>query len=151
MLIVKILGLLLVVAVCSFLGFLKGQSLKLRCKKLSLFYDGLNIFYEYIEQGGCTLAKAIKASFDKCDFIYYKGNDTFCYDNDLNAGDRGLIDEFFISLGHSAKKTECDRIRLCSIAVQKRLKEAQAESEQKSKIYLTFGVCIGLGIAVLLI
>ncbi len=151
MLLLKILGLFTVVTVCSMLGFLKGQTIKSRCKKLSCFCDGLNALYEHIEQENCELKMAIKTSFDKCDFLYRSGNDTFCYDNDLNTQDRGIIDEFFISLGHSPKKAECDRIKLCSSTMQKRLKQAEAEKEQKCKIYSTFGVCIGLGIAVLLI
>ncbi len=151
MLTFKVLGMLLIVSACSMIGFLKGQTLKNRCKKLSLFCGGLNVFYEYIQQGGCELDKAIKSSFDKCDFIYSSNGDTFCYDNDLSPADKAIIDEFFMSLGRSAKKSECDRIRLCEINMQKRLAEAENEKAQKCKIYGTFGVCIGLAIAVLLI
>ncbi len=151
MLIVKVLGMLLTVAACSLIGIFKGQTLKNRCKKLNAFCVGLDVFFEHIDDGGCELDEAIKGSFDKCDFLYHSNGDTFCYDNDLNAGDKAIIDDFFISLGHSAKKAECERIKLCKVRMQKRLNEAENESEQKCKVYSTFGICIGLGIAILLI
>ncbi len=151
MLAVKLSGILLLITVCSMLGILKGISIKQRCKKLSLFCDGLDTLYEHIEQGSCELEKAIKISFAKCDFLYHLNGNTFCYDNDLKPQDKTIIDELFLSVGSSAKKAECDRIRLCGITMQKRLKEAEDDREQKCKIYSTFGICIGLGLAVLLI
>lgn len=151
MILVKALGLFLVVSVCSLIGFLKGQSIKSRYKKICTFCGGLDDFYEYIEQGDCDLKKAIKNAFDRCDFLYHSNQSTFCYDNDLNGEDKAIIDSFFLSLGHSAKKAECDRIKLCKIKMQKRQAEAEGEMNQKCKIYNTFGVCIGLGLAVLLI
>ncbi len=62
-----------------------------------------------------------------------------------------MIKEFFSSLGHSSKKNDCERIKLFTVAMQKKLKEAETEVAQKCKIYSTFGICIGLGLAVLLV
>lgn len=142
MLIIKFLGLCIVVAVCSSLGFLKAQSVKERAKKLSFFCEGLITLHEYIEQGGMVLDKAVNRSFNGCDFLN---------DNDLKKEDKNLINEFFTSLGYSPKKVECEHIKNFGITMQKRLNEAEAEVTQKSKIYSVFGICIGLGLAVLLI
>ncbi len=142
MLIIKFSGLILVVTVCSLMGVLKGQAVKNRCKKLSLFCEALDTFYRYIEQGNYELDTAIEKSFDRCDFLN---------DSDLDFHDKALINDFFASLGHLPKKAECDRIKCCSIAAQRRLSDAEKEMTQKCKIYSTFGVCIGLGLAVLLI
>ncbi|MDO4608690.1 MAG: stage III sporulation protein AB [Clostridia bacterium] len=142
MLIIKFLGLVLVVTVCSLIGVLKGQAIKLRCQRLRLFCESLDIFYEYIEQGNYELDRVIEKAFDRCDFL----NDTY-----LNAQDKAMINDFFVSLGHSAKKAECDRIKCCSIAAQRQLAKAENDVTQKCKIYSVFGICIGLGIAVLLI
>ncbi len=142
MLVLKFSGLILIITACSLMGFLKGQSIRQRCKKLSFFCDGLDTLYEHISNGGAELNVALKKSFDKCDFLN---------DADLNRQDKTIINELFTSLGHSAKNIECDRIRLCGITMQKRLKAAEQDMAQKCKIYSTFGVCIGLGLAVLLI
>ncbi len=140
--VLKIIGLILVVAVCSLLGILKGQTIKERYKKLRLFCEELDDFYKYIEQENCELDAAIKKSFDKCDFLN---------DADLNCQDKSMINDFLNSLGHSPKKAECDRIKCFAVTAQRQLKEAEYDMVQKCKIYSTFGICIGLGLAVLLI
>lgn len=151
MLVFRLMGTALIVFVCSAAGFFKGLSIKTRYKKLLLFCSGIEMLYEYIEQGGYELNKAIKNAFLKCSFICLKDGSFFCVDNDLNNEDKTLINDFLSSLGCSTKKTECDRIKTFAINIKKRLKEAENEAAQKSKIYQTFGVCIGLILGVLFV
>ena len=151
MLLVKLLGIFLVVISCSVAGFLKSLSIKNRGKKLSIFCDGLNTLYEYINQGGTELFSAIQNSFSKCNFLCCENHKICCEDGDLSHEDKAIINSFFASLGHSAKKAECDRISTCKITMQKRLKDAENDTFQKCKIYQTFGVCIGLAVGILLI
>lgn len=151
MLLFKILGIFLIVVTCATVGFLKSFSIKTRCKKLSSFYERLNTLYEYVESGGCELEKALKNSFFACDFLSFQKDGIYCYDNDLTKEDKALIDEFFLSLGHSVKKVECDRIKEFATTVKTRLKQAENEAAQKSKIYQTLGICTGLALGVFFI
>lgn len=151
MFIIKLFGIFLIVIVSVATGFLKSLSIKNRSKKLSRFCDGLNTFYEYIEQGGCELDIAIKNSFSECAFLQHKNGRFFCFDNDLTADDKTMIDGFFEGLGLSAKKAECDRINSFKLKMKMHLKEAENDVSQKSKIYQTFGICIGLVVGILLI
>ncbi len=148
---IKIVGILLIIICCSMAGYLKSCHVKNRVKKLSLIYDGVQLLFEYIQQGKCELEKAVRKSFFKCGFIKFEKQNIFCSDFDLNVNDIKIVNEFFDSLGYSTKKAECDRIKAFSLVVQKRLNEAESERAQKSKIYQTFGVCIGLLIGILLI
>ncbi|MBQ8267108.1 MAG: stage III sporulation protein AB [Clostridia bacterium] len=151
MLLFKISGIFLIVIVCGAAGFLKSLSIKNRSKKLSAFCDGLNTLYEYIEQGGCELSIAIKNSFSKCVFLQHKNGRFLCLDNDLTDDDKTMINGFFNTLGLSVKKAECDRINGFKLKMKTHLKEAENDVLQKSKIYQTFGICIGLAIGILLV
>lgn len=147
---VKLSGIFLIVVSCAAAGALKSLSIKNRSKKLSDFCDGLDTLYEHIEQGGTELFYAINNSFCKCNFLCFENNKFYCKDSDLSREDKAAIDEFLVHLGVSAKKAECDRISSFRIAMQKRLKDAEKDTAQKSKIYQTFGICIGLTIGILL-
>lgn len=147
----KFFGIFLIVAVCSAFGFLKSLSLKKRCKKISAFCEGLNTLYECIEQGGCDCDTAVKNSFSKCEFLHCKDGSFICLDNDLKSDDKAMIDDFFSALGLSVKKAECDRINVFKLKMKSVLKECENDISQKSKIYQTFGICIGLVMGILLI
>ncbi|MBR5472572.1 MAG: stage III sporulation protein AB [Clostridia bacterium] len=151
MLLFKFLGIFLIVCSCATVGFLKSFSVKARYKKLSCFYERLNTLYEHVESGGCELEKALKNSFLTCDFLTFQNNRIYCRDNDLTKDDKSLIDEFFLSLGYSVKKIECDRIKAFAITLKTRLKQVENEATQKSKIYQTLGICTGLALGVFFI
>lgn len=150
MLVVKMLGIVLIVFSCAFIGFFKSHALTARCKKLLLLLDGANTLYENIDQCGNTLDVAIKNSFGRCDFLRCENGLFICIDTDLKK-DKFLIEEFFQGLGSSTKKSECDRINSFKIKLKTNIKDAQGDRDQKGKIYGTLGVCVGLTIAILLI
>ncbi len=151
MLLVKAFGIFLIVVSCSAGGFLKSLSIKNRSKKLSDFCDGLDTLYQYIEQGGTELFLSIENSFSKCSFLCFKNQRFYCNDTDLKDKDKAAIDDFFTTLGASAKKAECDRISAFKLKIMSHLKEAENNVLQQSKLYQTFGICIGLVIGILLI
>ncbi len=150
MFVVKIFGIVLIVFSCAFIGFLKSYALTSRCKKLSLILDGVNILYENIEQSGNELHIAIENSFEKCSFLKCENGMFICHDIDLKK-DKSLIEEFFISIGSSTRKIECDRINNFKIKLKTHIRDAENDYEQKGKLYGTLGICIGLAIAILLI
>lgn len=151
MFIIKLFGIFLIVIVSAAAGFLKSLSIKNRSKKLSLFCEGLSTLYEYVEQGVCELDIAIKNSFLKCAFLQQKNGRFLILDSDLTACDKAMIDGFFDTIGLSAKKAECDKINSFKLKMEMQLKDAENDVLQKSKIYQTFGICIGLVVGVLLI
>ena len=149
--IIKLLGIVIVVLVSAFTGFLKSNMLAERYKKLSAIYDGTNNLYEYVQNSGCELFEAVKNSYSGINFLHIKNGAFMCDYNALTKEDTKLIDAFFISLGASAKKIECDKINNFRLKLNTHIKQAKTNYEQKGKIYQTFGICIGLTIAVLLI
>ncbi len=151
MLLVKAFGIFLIVVSCSAAGFLKSNSIKNRSKKLSDFCDSLDTLYQYIEQGGTELFLSIENSFSKCSFLCFENQRFYCKDSDLKDKDKAAIDDFFTTLGASAKKAECDRINAFKLKITSHLKEAENNVLQQSKLYQTFGICIGLAIGILLI
>lgn len=149
--VIKAMGVSCTVASCIIFGFLKSSSLKARGKKLLLFCDGLDLLYEHIEQENYVLDAAIKKSFAKCGFLLFDDSTIICRDNDLTPEDRQSIDLFFASLGKSAKKAECDRIKHFKTVLSKRASEVVNEAPQKCKLWQTGGICTGLLIGILLI
>lgn len=134
----------------SVIGFLKSRSLVERHKKLLLLSDAVNTFYNYIEQGGFELDFLIKNAFSKCNFLTFGRNEILCNDSDLKK-DKSLIEEFFVRLGNSTKKVECDHINYFILKLKTVLVDAQNDVAQKSKVYQTLGVCVGLTIGILFI
>ena len=68
---IKIIGVLLVVVTCSFIGTLKSRALFERRKKLLLILDGVNMLHAYIDQGEFELHIAINNAFSKCTFLRF--------------------------------------------------------------------------------
>lgn len=148
MIVFKISGIILIIFSSALAGFLKSRSLVLRYKELELIYNGVQVLYEQINHGGRELEKAIKYSFLKCNFLVFQGEKFYYCDNNLTKDDKVLIDEFFASLGHSVKKSECERIRLFEANIKKQLIQAQEDVKQKCRLYQTLGVCVGLAISI---
>lgn len=151
MLIIRLIGAVLIVASSAFIGFLKSNALAERYKKLTEIYDGINTLYEYVEKGGCELERALKSSFSTVKFLQFKNNVFYCDDKTLTKEDNQLINTFFNMLGLSAKKAECDKINNFKIKLKTYINDAKTNHVQKGKIYQTFGICIGLMLAVLLV
>lgn len=151
MLFIKCAGLLIVVCSCAFIGFLKSRLLSERYEKLLQIYDGVNMLYECVEKGGCELSTAVKSSFCNAKFLSFENEVLFCADSGFMDRDRELINSFFSTLGSSVKKVECDKINNFKLKLEMHIQEAKNAFLQKGKIYQTFGICIGLALAVLLI
>ena len=80
---IKIIGVLLVVVTCSFIGTLKSRALFERRKKLLLVLDGVNMLHAYIDQGEFELHIAINNAFSKCIFLRFCEDKILCEDEDL--------------------------------------------------------------------
>lgn len=150
MLIFKISGAVLVVISSAYIGFLKCNSMCLRHRKLLLFMDGVNTLYNCIKQGEFDLKTAIKNSFSGCEFLLLNNPKIQCNDVDLKK-DKALIEDFFITLGHSTKMVECERISIFKLKLKSNINEALNEIEQKGRLYKILGVCVGIVIAIFLI
>ncbi len=150
MFVIKIIGILLVVATCAFIGTLKSRALFERRKKLMLVLDGVNMLYTYIDQGEFELHIAINNAFSKCTFLQFCKDEILCDDEDLKK-DKLLIEDFFSRLGNATKKIECDHINYFILKLKVHLKQSEEDIEQKSKIYQIMGICGGLTAGILLI
>lgn len=149
--IVKITG-ISIFLLCSILfGFSKSHTLRMRELKLRKFYNGLDKLYEYISGGYENLEKALRFSFDDCDFIKVNASKSFCRCQELTSDDINFINNFLCSLGRSCKKAECERIRLCENTILKRIQQAENECDQKCRLWQSLGICIGLTVSILFI
>lgn len=147
----KFTGVLFIIISSSLIGFLKSRSLTLRHKKLLRLSGGLNLFYEYVEQGSFEIYTAVANAFNDCKFLEIKREKIICTDTDLTAEQQSEINDFFKLMGTGFKKEECDRIKNFEIYVKGQLKNAENDVNQKCRLYQTFGVCLGLMLGILLI
>lgn len=147
----KAVGIILVLGTCFLCGFSKSSSVLNRHKKMLLFCEGLNNLYEYIEQENGELETVLKNAFIKCDFLSFENGNISVRDGDLTAEDRRVIKDFLVQLGSSAKKFDCDRIKSFEKITKQQLCNSEKDTKQKSKIYITFSLCIGFTVAILLI
>ncbi|MBR6501953.1 MAG: stage III sporulation protein AB [Clostridia bacterium] len=150
MYLIKLFGVLLIVICCSLIGVFKSNSLRQKVRKLSMLIDGLNALYNYIDQGEFELNIAIKNAFCKCRFLNFSAVKILCDDADLK-NEKPLIEEFFMRLGQSTKKIECDYINHFKTKMQACLNDARDDVVNKCKIYQILGVCSGLTLGILLV
>ncbi len=148
---VKVAGIIICVLSATLFGFLKGVSLKSRVKKLRQLSLALDTLYEHINYGEIPLEEALKKSFYSCDFIKLRGFSVTFQDSDFDAEERQIINEFFVCLGRSGKKAECERIKATAAILRKKEIQANNTVAEKAKLWQTGGVCIGLTIGILLI
>ncbi len=147
---IKIMGIFCFVSSSSLIGFFKSRSLKLREQKLLAFCSGLDMLYEYISFGELQLGTAVKMAFSKCDFLKYDSVIS-TVDSDLDCEDKRIINELFMHLGRSVKKTECERIISCRNILLKRAEMAYKTAQERCKLWQIGGVCVGLAIGILVI
>ena len=149
--IIKILGIITVLLSCALFGFYKGFSIKQRLIKIQKLTAALDSLYEHINYGEKELPDAFKLLAIQCPFLQIDGGVTRCQDSDLSEEENKLINDFFESLGRNAKQAECERIKAFKETLDTRLVAAYEECFQKSRLWQTGGVCIGVAVAIMII
>ena len=149
--IIKLTGIITVLLSCSLIGFYKSFSLKQRLIKIQSLTAALNTLYEHINYGDKELPEAMKFLTAQCPFLEISGGAAYCQDSDLTDEENKLINDFFLTLGRNGKQAECERIKAFKGILADRKSTLQQDSAQKSRLWQTGGVCIGIAAAIMMI
>ena len=149
--IIKFAGVITVLLSCALFGFYKGFSIRQRLIKIQKLTAALDSLYANIKYGEKELPEAFKFLSLQCPFLQIKGGAAHCRDNDLTTEENTLINDFFDSLGSNAKQAECERITAFKEMLEIKLAQARTECLQKSRLWQTGGVCIGIAAAIMMI
>lgn len=143
MLLFKISGLLLILTVCSALGILKAESLKIRCKSLEETIKALISLSERIKVG----------CYERDELIYSCFGNRLIIDSDcnikllelqLNDGDFKLLNEFFKGFGMTDRNSEYERAVLYCSLLKERYSSAKKIHSELSRLYCTIGIMSGI-------
>ena len=151
MLLLKISGTVIILAVSYIFGQLKVSSLKNRKENLHRICIGLEGLKKSVGFGGWELAVLYKKHFGDCGFLEFKDSTHLLLEKDFTAEDIALINEFFKGAGALDLMRECERIGLYTDLIKKQLNEAEEKLLSDGKLWKTISLCTGLGIGILLL
>ena len=147
----KITGILLLLIASFLIGYLKSLSFKKRLLELKKILAGTLRLKEYISNCPAEIESIYKSCYGQCNDIQLENGKIYAKESSIYKEDCALLNEFFISLGSIDLNSECARINLYSELIKKQILSAEAEVEENSKIWQTCSICIGIGIAILII
>ena len=147
----KTIGILFVLTASFLFGHLKSLSFKKRLSELKKVLAGTLRLKEYISNCPAEIESIYKSCYGQCADIEFKNGKIYVKQNTLLKEDCALLNEFFVSLGSLDLNSECARINLYSELIKKQISSAEAEMKEGSKIWQTCSICVGIGIAILII
>lgn len=166
MIIIKNMSLILIILICSYIGFLKSKSFENRVTELSKFQSALVMFESKLK----FTYEPIKNIFEEISSVIYKNesnifyitskeekniNKAWCEGTEsslfLTDSDKNVIKTIGKLLGKTDIEGQLSEISLGLDLVSKQLKSAEEERNKNSKLYKTMGVILGLGISIILI
>lgn len=169
MIVIKYIDLLLIITVCTYMGFSKSKEFSKRVTSLKNIKNSLNIFKAKIE----FTYEPIKDIFEEISKIVYKSEENifqnFC-DNlenrditivwneaiqntaiGLNQDDKEVLIMLGKMLGKTDKSGQISEIELVNNFLNKQIEEAEEKKAKNEKLYKTLGVVSGLAIAIILV
>lgn len=166
---IKILILMLILFVCTYLGNLKAKSFDTRVIELKKIRNALNMFKTKIQ----FTYEPIKDIFMEISHIIYKDNnnifkntikrlnDKTVYEawiesvdiseNGFDKEDRETIKMLGKLLGKTDKIGQISEIDLTSNFIDKQIEKSEYEKSKNTKLYKTLGTVVGLAIIIILI
>ena len=145
----KITGILLLMAVCTVFGFYKANKILYRQKRLSAIYFFINEVAERIRIGE-EMEKIIE-TIGTTAGIYKNGYKICLLEDGLNATDISLANEFISGLGMGDTEYELKRCENYSHLLKKAIKAAETETKEKASVYRKLGIFTGLLVGIVLI
>lgn len=169
MIVIKYVNLLLIIAVCTYMGFSKSKQFSKRLTSLKNIKSSLNIFKAKIE----FTYEPIKDIFNEISKIVYKNKEnifkTFCSnlenkditvawneaieitDEGLNLDDKEVLFMLGKMLGKTDKSGQISEIELVNNFLNKQIEDAEERKSKNEKMYKTLGVVSGLAIVIILV
>ena len=167
MIVIKLINLIGIVLICSYIGMIKAKTFEKRVVELNKFLNALVMFKSKIE----FTYEPIKNIFEEISKIIYKNdenifllsiqndkeiNSSWCeaidkINNNLNIEDKEIIKMFGKLLGKTDIKGQVNEITLTQNLVEKQVEKAEFEKNKNVKLYKTMGIVLGMGICIILI
>lgn len=145
----KITGILLLMAVCAVFGFYKANKILYRQKRLYAIYTFTNEVAERIRIGE-EMEKIID-TLGASAGIYKNGYEICVLEEGLLPSDILLANEFISGIGMRDTEYELKRCENYSQLFKKTLSTAEAENRVKASVYRKLGIFTGLLVGIVLI
>ena len=145
----KITGILLLMAVCTVFGFYKANGILLRQKRLSAIYTFIKETAERIRIGE-EMEKIIE-TLGSAAGIYKNGYKICILEDGLSATDISLANEFIAGVGMGDTEYELKRCENYSHLFKKALSSAESETKEKASVYRKLGIFTGMLVGIVLI
>ncbi len=165
--IIKIINLISIIIVCTYLGIIKAKLYENRVTELNKFQNALVMFKSKIE----FTYEPLKSIFEDISKVIYKDNENIFYltikkDNDINSSwceaineinnnldneDKEVIKMLGKLLGKTDIKGQVNEIALTQNLIEKQIKKAESEKSRNVKLYKTMGIVFGIGICIIFI
>ena len=158
----------MIIAICSYIGFLKADKYKNRILELRDMRSALNIFknkiiftYEPIGEIFKQIYSDTNNNIANMFEEFLKQNEkmsvTEAWDlavensnNSFTAEDITIIKNFGKFLGKTSKDGQISEIELTNEFLKKQIEKAEDERKQNEKLYRSLGVICGIGISIIL-
>ena len=134
----KTLGLLMILIVCTALGFLKALSLKTRLSGLNEIKNGLFLLKERLRLHCGNKKQLLNLCFNK-NTDYLKGDDL------------ALWNDFLNGFGMNDTKTEFNRCESYITLFDNKIKDAEKTFNEQQKLYKCLGFLCGVFICIFLV
>ena len=145
----KLFGILIIVAVSSLYGFRASAHLRERVKALGKYMMLIDEMEDNIR-----LKIGIEEMFSSLlikELLTYENYKVEFKKEGLGKGDIKLLEDFFAKIGFGDTTSQTELCKLYKELVGKKEKEAEQETQQKAKLYSVLGFSFGLFAAILLI
>ncbi|MBQ8649444.1 MAG: hypothetical protein IJ470_05190 [Clostridia bacterium] len=148
-LILKIIGIILILAVSTLAGFLKAYCLKERETALNEVCISLKELKERIRLERSKLDRLLKICFGDC--LCISGKEPIIKKDGLEDQDKELLYEYLSLAGMSDAAAECERLELYIHLFEEKCIKATEKRSRLSKLYRSSGFLIGLFICIFIV
>ena len=165
--VIKVIDLIGIIFICSYIGILKAKTYENRVTELNKFQNALVMFKSKIE----FTYEPLKSVFEDISNIIYKNKENIFYltiqkdrnicdawieatdsvKNSLNLEDRQIIKMLGKLLGKTDIKGQVNEISLTQNLIEKQIEKAEIEKNKNVKLYKTMGIIMGMGICIVLV
>lgn len=146
----KLLGLLIILLVCSSFGILKSENLKKQASDLAEFIKSFSQLSELLRIGNYEIDELVNICF-KNNLGFFKNGEFIINCNSLSETQRKIIKEFFCGFGFSDTEGEHSRTALYINLLKTEHEEALKQYSTLGSLYRSVGFMGGLIICIFLL
>ena len=145
----KAVGLITVIAVCTGGGFCFSSRLKEKQKRLALICDFLRETSHGIRMGK-ALVRIIEEKGERSG-VFVRSGEIFVEDERISTSDVEFLQSFLVELGRGDRESEAARCEVCLEVFSEKEKTALDAYKKGASLYGKLGLLSGLFLAVLFI